>query len=146
MSNETILGLLIVVILINIIYVLYYYGVKKKKREKENISNRQKQLAVLNGVFIIISFLIIVLYELLEYKYAISWHPNFGNILIGIKYIAYFVLMITVTIGQIYYAKYRKELPKYINVIYYIGIVLLTILALYIYIVIEIESSNAGLM
>lgn len=144
MSNETILGLLIVVILINIIYMLYYYGFRKKK--KENISSRQKQLAVLNGTFIIISFFAIVLYELFEYKYVISWHPNFGNILTCMKYVACFVLMITVTIGQIYYAKYGKELPKYINVIYYIGIVLLAILALYIYIIIEIESSNAVLM
>lgn len=144
MSNETILGLLITVIILNIIYLLYCYGFKVKK--KENISNRQRQLAILNGAFIIISFFVIVLYELFEYKYAISWHPNFGNMLTGVKYIACFMLMITVTIGQIYYAKYRKKLPKYINVIYHIGIVLLAILALYIYIVIGVESDNSVLM
>ena len=144
MSNEMILVLLIIVIILNIAYLLYYYGFKVKKAE--DISKKQKQGAILNGAFVIISFLIIVLYELVEYKYAVSLHPYFGNILTSIKYIACFILIITVTLGQIYYKRYMKVLPNYINIIYQIGLILLIILASYIYIGINIEISNAVLM
>ena len=131
MYEESKILIMLAITVITIIICSVYNWLKPKKDEEK--INKISWKLILMGIFIIISSFIIVFYEIAEYKYSISIDPYFGNILICIKYIAYFVLMITVLCATFCYRKYKKVLPVWFKITYIIGIIFLIFLSVYIY-------------
>lgn len=117
-----ILAMLILIIIATVVYITFNCFRKDGKNEKvSELSNVAKWI----GIIIIISFCIVATLELVINRVDISVGMN--NIIVNILLLADFIFMSSAVAGIFCYRKYKELLPRWLRLVYIIGVILLII-------------------